>query len=60
MGASTFATFFQIDEDLGALDQCCDCNCQSIETVEGTQNRLMEQVSALVCWVDELEAYSRE
>ena len=60
MGASIFATFFQIDEDLGKLDQCCNHNYQSVEAVEGMQNGIPEQVAALVCRVDQLEAHSGE
>ena len=55
---STFATFFWIDKDLRVLDQCCDHNCQSVDAVEGIQNGLMEQVSTLICRVDQLEAQS--
>ena len=60
LGTSTFTTFFQIDEDLGALDQCCNCSYWSIEVVEGMQMRLMEQMAALVCRVDELDAQCGE
>ena len=55
-----FTTFFQIDEDLGVLDQCCDHNRWSVNVVEGMQNGLMEQVSALVCRVEQLEAQGGE
>ena len=58
LGMSTFTIFFQIDEDLAALDQCCNCSCCSIEAVEGMKMGLMEQVAALVHQVDELEAHS--
>ena len=55
---STFTTFFQIDEDLAALDQHCNHSHCSIEAVEGMQMGLIEQVAALACWVDKLEAHS--
>ena len=57
---STFTTFFQIDKDLRVLDQHCDHSCQSIKVVEGMQMGLMEQVAALVCRVDQLEAHGGE
>ena len=42
------------------LDQYYDHSCQSIKAVEGMQMGSMEQVAALVCRVDELEAHSGE
>ena len=57
---STFIAFFQIDEDLRALDQCCGHSCYSIEVMEGMQTELMEQVAALVHRVEELKTHSGE
>ena len=52
--------FFQINEDLAELNQCCNHSHQSMDVVEETQTGMMEQVVALVRRVDTLEAHNGE
>ena len=43
--AGAYATNLQINKDLSALNQRCDCLRRSIDVVEGTQMALMDQMS---------------
>ena len=43
--ALAYTTDLQIDEDLSALNQRCDCSRRSIDVVEGTQPAMMDQMS---------------
>ena len=48
--AGVYATDLQINEDLSALNQRCNCSRRSIDAVEGTQMAMMDQMlEFLVC-----------
>ena len=42
--AGAYTTDLQINEDLSALNQRCDCSRRSIDAVEGTQMAMMDQM----------------
>ena len=48
MGASSFATFFQIDQDLVEANQRCNQAWRSIDAVEGTQITLMKAMGEVM------------
>ena len=50
-----YATDLWIDEDLSALNQRCDCSRRSIDTVEGTQMAMMDQMSEFLECLKRLE-----
>ena len=53
--AGAYATDLQIDEDLSTLNQRCDCSRRSINTVEGTQTAMMDQMSEFLERLKRLE-----
>ena len=53
--AGAYAADLQINEDLSALNQRCDCSRRSIDTVEGTQTAMMDQMSEFLECLKRLE-----
>ena len=53
--AGAYATDLRIDEDLSALNQRCDRSRRSIDTVEGTQMAMMDQMSEFLEHLKRLE-----
>ena len=53
--ARAYATDLQIDEDLSTLNQRCDYLRRSIDTVEGTQTAMMDQMSEFMEYLKRLE-----
>ena len=55
LGASSFATFFWIDQDLMELDQQCNWARGSIDAVKKTQMALMEAMGEVMRRIKVLE-----
>ena len=50
-----YATALRVDKDLSTLNQRCDCSWRSIDTVEGTQMAMMDQMSEFLEHLKRLE-----
>ena len=53
--AGAYATDLWINKNLSALNQRCDCSWRSIDTVEGTQTAMMDQMSEFLEHLKRLE-----
>ena len=50
-----YTTALRVDKDLSTLNQRCDCSWRSIDTVEGTQMAMMDQMSEFLEHLKRLE-----